>query len=186
MGRTRGLSLPELLIVMILLVVLGGILLSMVITGNQTLVGTASRISLRQDLQTALRRIVGELRTSSGSYVTFRGTAPKALAFLSARDATGRFVTDSSGSPAWQRYAVYYVPTSGRGLRRRYVAATTAAAMTDAQLLALCDGTGDVVAAQVTDLGVTPAGNAVVLRLDGANAGGSERASLTFTVDLRN
>lgn len=186
MRRIRGLSLPELLIVMILLVVLGGILLSMLITGNQTLVGTTSRISVRQDLQTALRRIVGELRASSGNYVTIRSTAPKALAFLSARDATGRFVTDANGNPAWQRYAVYYIPTGGRGLRRRYVAATTAAAMTDAQLLALCDGTGDVVASQVTDLAVTPAGSAVVLRLDGANPAASERASLTFTVDLRN
>lgn len=186
MRRTRGLSLPELLIVMILLVLLGGILLSMVIAGNGTFVATTSRIGVRQDLQTALRRIVGELRTSNGSYVTIRTSAPKALAFLSARDATGRFVTDANGNPAWQRYAIYYLPAGGTGLRRRYVGATTPAAMTDAQLLALCDGTGDVVGAQVTDLAVTPAGNAVVLRLDGANAAASERASLTFTVDLRN
>lgn len=184
--RPRGFSLPELLTVLIVLVVLAGVLFSMLITGKETFMSTTSRIGVRQDLQTALRRIAGELRNSNAGFVTVRTSAPKALAFLSARDATGRFVTDANGDPSWQRYAVYYVPSGGRGLRRRYVPATTAARMTDAQLAAVCDGTGDVVAPSVTDLALTPGGNSASLRLEGADPGGTEKASLTFTVDLRN
>jgi type II secretory pathway pseudopilin PulG len=188
----RGMTLVELLSVMIVLLLLTTNLFLMLNSAKRIWQAQVTRTSGQQDLRQTFARIGEELKNSNVGLVrnNTAGT-PKAFSFLSAVNGSGTFVTDANGYPVWQKHVIYYIPNGTNKLLKKEVYGSYTAALTQAELTTHCDGTGTLVAPSVYALELTPdaAGNSAVLRLLVRNTnlnGKTDEQSLTSTIFLRN
>jgi hypothetical protein len=104
--RRRGLTLIEMVATMGLTATLMGILLGLVVSGQTLWMDCRALSSRHQGLASAALSLEREVQASTPSSLT---SLPDGLAFRSARDARGVFLTDVTGAPVWQNYVVYYL-----------------------------------------------------------------------------
>jgi hypothetical protein len=126
-----------------------------------------ARSAARQDLQVACRKISQDLRTGNLALVT-NSTAgsPPAFSVLSARDRFGSFITSTAdGTPSWQKYVIYYIPTGTTSLLRKEVYGIFSGALPASQLAAYCDGSGTTISKSMTVLRLTPEASSKAMRL---------------------
>ena len=187
-----GMSLIEMLVVLVILILLSGSLAWMLMSGKTIWQASLTASADRQNIQLAAQRISQELRDSQIGLITNNtGGTSKAFSFLSAYNDKGVFITDNAGLPVWQKYVIYYIPVGENRLLRKAVYGSFTAPLTIPQLAAYCDGQGSLVASGVTAFSLNPnlGGNAVSLSLTLQNRnrhGKADQQSLSVTIFLRN
>ena len=160
--KATGFTLIEVLISSIIMFMLVGILFFMVIRGKMAWHASTARSASRQDLQVTSWKIAHELKGTDISLITDGSTGNlNAFSFISAYDQNSNFVTDSSGSPLWQKYVIYYIPSGTSKLIRKEIAvdpsqSATLKALTVSQLTGYLDGKGIVASPSVISLKLTP------------------------------
>lgn len=124
-----------------------------------------AKIEIQLNCIQALERIKADVLSSNiSSFTTVDNSTLKAVSFQTPIDSNGIFQTDSAtGVPFWQQYIIYYWTTSTTDLRR--IAAdvphpsTAVAPLTPGRLTAYCDGTGGIMALDVSGFSVSVVGN---------------------------
>lgn len=161
MKSFKALSLVESLITLMILSLLSGILIWMILLAKTSMESSKNRTYLRQDMQIITTAMVRELQESKIKSITVINQGVKSFSFISARNASGVFVTDTSGAPVWQnvdgtwRFIIYYIPANTTVLMKKEVLKTTGDALTSADLLSFCDGKGKKLSSMVNDLSLT-------------------------------
>lgn len=151
----RGMTLIELIIVTMIMFLLSGSLFWMIIAGKSIWQSSVTRSSDRQELHTTVERITKELRDSDSTLITVSST-PSAICFLSAFNNQGRFITADTGAPVWQKYVIYYIPTSTTKLLRKEVYGSYTTPISLQNLITYCSGDGNLVASTITSFSLTP------------------------------
>jgi len=191
-AKKRGMTLLELLVTLLILSVLAGCLFWMILTGKTYWLASSARNAGSHDLWTAFQKIARELQASGVAVVTDNTAGnPPAFGFLSAYDSQGNFITDTLGAPTWQKCVIYYLSSPSNRLMRREIYGTFTQPLTAQELAAYCDGQGVMVAASITQLGLTVniINNSVQLTLTAENAGPkgeSDRQTNSVTIFLKN
>jgi hypothetical protein len=182
----RGATLAEVLVVSVLALIVTGVTFCVLLLAKRSWVMVSSRASACINSEVALERVRRDLQDSSVSGITIRDGA--ALCFLSARDENGSFRTDSDGNPQWQAFVVYYVDSTLRSLRRRRVPAGLERPLTQEELTARCDGTGNLVAYDVIGLNVAASGRqiTVTVRCATDSMGKANHMEMSTEVIVRN
>lgn len=162
----RGMSLVEMIIVMVILMAVASALLWMLITGKKMHQSSKNRAANRQDIQIITSRIADELKDSdvnSVSTVIITAATPpnlprvRAISFLSAypraNDASGdrSMQTDSNGVPIWQKYVIYYIPQDNttRLLRKEVTITATTDASKISNLSDRLTGDGQLISSSM-------------------------------------
>jgi len=139
--HARGMTLVELLISMTIITLLMGSFMWMLLAGKAMYQSSVAHSRERQELQGIFHRAVQELRESRYSSITLGAGG---FSFLSARDRSGSFVTDSSGSPVWQKSVLYYNPAGTTKLMRKEVYGTFSEALSQSAFSSYADDSGFV------------------------------------------
>jgi prepilin-type N-terminal cleavage/methylation domain-containing protein len=156
-GSARGMTLMELLVTMLIVVMIASALFWMLASAKTMFQSSTGRGSNRQDLQVAAWRVAHDLRAGNVNLLTVTGPgAVNAFGFLSAFDVNGTFVTDTTGSPVWQKYIIYYIPAGTTKLLRKEVYGNFTQPLTPQQLLSYCTGDGRLLASSITVLSLSP------------------------------
>ena len=77
---------------------------------------TRTQTEMLQSMQTSSKRLTLELENSCPQSVS---VSPRAVAFLSARDANGTVVLNVNGALVWQKYVIYYYDDVRQELQRK-------------------------------------------------------------------
>lgn len=159
----KGFTLIEALVTSAVILMLSSIVVFMVIKGKMIWQSSITRTASRQELQVASWKIANELQSGNAAYITDGSTGGlKAFSFISAYDINGNFVTSSSGTPVWQKFVIYYVPTGTKKLLRKEVYKDFVASpdllrpLTISELTAYCTGDGKLISPSVTALSLVP------------------------------
>lgn len=186
-------SLVEMLITLLILSILSVVLfwvLMMVKSGYQA---STARSGGRQDLDLALARISQEMMDSNIDTVTNNASGlPPAISFLSAYNSQGTFVTNTAdGTPIWQKYAIYYIPSGTTTLLRREIYGTFTGPLSSAQLQSYCNGQGKRVISSISSLGLTlnPGNKTAVVSLgvrDTSTRGKTDQQAQSITILFHN
>ncbi len=196
-GRRAGMTLIELLVTLSILGLFAAGATWTLVAAKVSWQASVGRTDVRQALQVGTWRMANELRDSHSAYLTNNtGSTPQALAFPSARNAQGRFMTGSDGLPVWQKFVLYYIPTGTDRLLRRELFTvptdpTVPPVLTQAQVVAACDGQGALVASGARVLSLAPGTQAstwlLSLTVEARNPNGrTESLSRTVAVFTRN
>ena len=111
----KGLSLVELMVVLLLITVIGAALFTVLSTGRTSWYSADTQISLQQELRKAMRQVTDDLRQSSGSQISFPadGNAYNSISFFVAEGILG------SGAINWSADAINYTLTDGQIMREQ-------------------------------------------------------------------
>lgn len=169
-------TLAEVLVASALLLVVQGIAYLLLVLSNRSWSVVATRADVAINAQVGVAAMRRELQDTTASSVTV-GT--NAVAFLSALDDGGVFQTDADGQPLWQAFVVYYVDPNNSALRRSRITPASATPLSQAQVAALCDGRGTVIAYDVAALCLTSKGAQVTLSVTARATMLTGRVSLT-------
>ncbi|MEQ8190738.1 MAG: hypothetical protein ABRQ39_22410 [Candidatus Eremiobacterota bacterium] len=157
----KALSLVESLITLMILSLLSGILIWMILLAKTSMESSKNRTYLRQDMQIVTTGMVRELQDSRKKSLAVINQGIKSFSFISARNASGKFVTDTSGAPVWQnvdgtwRFVIYYIPANTTNLMRKEISKSTDNALSSSELLSFCDGKGEKLSSMVNDMSLT-------------------------------
>ncbi len=195
--RGSGMTLVEMLVTLSILGFFAAGAVGVLASAKASWQASVGQTDVRQALQVGTLRIAEELRDSHSAFLTDNtGSLPPALAFPSAFDAQGRFVTGSEGQPVWQKYVLYYIPAGTDRLLRREVFTVPTdpaapAVLTAADVASACDGQGTLVASGARALGLAPGtGDStwmLTLTVEARNPNGrTESLSRTVAVFMRN
>lgn len=132
MRRIRGLTLVELLIVMMLIVTVSGAVLTLMVRGRVLWATSVAPARSVEQAGILLERLVSELEDSRVASVALLDlpNGGKGLLFATAWKGSRYVVDADTGQPVWQNYVVFGTDPQKMGTFRRNVAAT------DASLLA--------------------------------------------------
>lgn len=161
MKSFKALTLVESLITLMILSLLSGILIWMILLAKTTMESSKNRTYLRQEMQIKTNDMVRELQDSKVTSITTMNNGVKSFSFLSARNASGQFVTDTVGAPVWQnidgtwRFVIYYIPGNTTNLMKKEVSRSTGDPLSSAELLSFCDGKGEKLSSMVNDMSLT-------------------------------
>lgn len=124
----RAFSLPELVLAMALFGMVSLLIFSMLLSGTRSFNIAMSRSTLQGELNRSLARLQGEVRRSSASLVGLvhepgrqvDSQSRDGICLSALRDWRAPASYDSSGTPLWDEFVVYYATreTPGRLLRR--------------------------------------------------------------------
>ncbi|MCE1248239.1 MAG: prepilin-type N-terminal cleavage/methylation domain-containing protein [Firmicutes bacterium] len=188
----RGFTLIESLAAMVALLMITAALFWILLTGKTLWQASVIRSYDRQELQISYQKIENDLQNSNVDTITNNTTSTVvAFSFLSAFDSSGNFTAASDGSPVWQKYVIYYIPSGTKKLMRKEVYGSYTKALTTSQLTTYCDGSGMTVANTVAGLSLTTdtATDSATITITTQNKnqlGRADQQSLTSTVFLRN
>jgi prepilin-type N-terminal cleavage/methylation domain-containing protein len=125
--NNRGLTIVELLVVMVLLSILFYYIFKLLEPGLRVWRQSDRKVNLQQNTLVGIYRLKNELRESNQNTVTIRkydmttDLMGDCVCFASARNEKGELIiktgAGSAGDPEWQRYVVYYLDNKSR-LRR--------------------------------------------------------------------
>jgi len=178
---TKGMTLPELLVSLILATLIIGVVLSMWYFMHRSWTSERIRTRLRVNLEIAMERLKEEIRLSSVDYMSLykAGGASDytAITFPMATPVSGFYTTDASGNIDWDKSVIYHIyenpPDSGTFELRRTVFASNNTVLTnttqrEAQLVSVVttgDGSAatnstnastDIIFTNLVDLTITP------------------------------
>lgn len=157
-----GFTLVETLVTILLFLLIAGILFMMIVKSKTAMQSAVTRSSSRQDLQVVFWKIAQEIRYSDVAYITDGSVSGlKAFSFISAQDSANKFILNADGTPNWQKYVIYYVPSGADKVLRKEIYADfkTPGALiplSQAQLSAELNGTGAPEASSVTAMSLKP------------------------------
>lgn len=195
--RGSGMTLVEMLVTLSILGFFAAGAVGVLASAKASWQASVGQTDVRQALQVGTYRMAEELRDSHSAFLTDNTRSlPPALAFPSAYDAQGRFVTGSEGQPVWQKYVLYYIPAGTDRLLRRELFTVPAdpsepAVLTAADVAGACNGQGTLVSSGARALGLAPGTGEstwlLTLTVEGRNPNGRiESLSRTVAVFMRN
>lgn len=124
MERSRGLSIPEVLVACLILSLLVGTITYTFRSGVTASFKSAGRNDVLQQLTIAVRSLKRDLQQSC---MDSTSVGPSSLAFLTHYDDLGAPQISPEGRPLWASYLVYYRDSTARTLARRRVNLTPSA-----------------------------------------------------------